>query len=383
MNFPAGTGCNSWDYRIEIYRSGQTVPDYTRDPGNDADLSNHHEELYAHDECLATIFDAWWAYQQDHDGDGCWASTNDVFRLTWDPDVVNCDGSLSVFETVYLRNCGTTNWSLWRTNVVHTITGTSTADQQYMDIPAGASCACYDYKIEICRSGQTVPDYSRDQSNDSDLANHHEETLVQDDCSLSTATIFDAWWSYQTDNDGDGCWEPLDTNNSFRLNWDPDVVGCHGSISVFEKVYCRAAGTADWTLFTSTAPHLITGASPADQQYVAMPTGLRCSSWDYRIEIYRNGQVTPDYARDPSNDVDLANHKEEALALPRLNIVRASDGVVLFWPTNFGGFTLESAPELRPPGLWTLVDPPPVIVGDQFRVTNTIGASNRFYLLTK
>ena len=382
VDFPAGTGCNSYDYQIEIYRSGQTVPDYTRNPTNDTDLSNHHEELYAHDECLATIFEAWWGYQQDLDGDGCWASTNNVFRLTWDPDVVNCSGSLSVFEKVYLRNCGTTNWILWRTNAMHTITGTSTADQQYMDIPAGTSCACYDYKIEIYRSGQTVPDYSRDPSNDSDLANHREETLAQDDCSLSTVTIFDAWWSNQADINGNGCWEPLGSNQMFRLNWDPDVVGCSGSLSVFEKVYYQGCGAINWTLFTTTSPHLVTGVSAADQQYIAMPAGTGCSCWNYKIEIYRVGQATPDYIRSVTNDVDLASHTEEWLTHPRLSVVQMSSNVVLSWATNFASFTLESATNL-PPGTWTPVGPSPVVVGGQFTVTNTIGVSNKFYHLIR
>ena len=385
VNLPAGPGCNSWDYKIEIYRSGRTVPDYIRDPSNDADLANHREELYAQDECLATIFDAWWAYQQDQDGDGCWASTNNVFRLTWDPDVVNCNGALSVFEKVYLRTCGTTNWTLWRTNPMHTITGTSTADQQYVDIPAGTGCTCYDYKIEVFRSGQTVPDYSRDPSNDSDLASHREEGFSQDDCSLSTATISDAWWSYQTDNDGNGCWEPLGSNQMFQLNWDPDVVGCHGSLTVFEKVYYRSCGTTSWTVFTTTPQHIITGASTADQQYVTLPTGLGCSCWDYKIEIYRGGQASPDYTRDPSNDADLGNHREEALNQPRLSIMQVSSNVVVSWSTNFAGFTLESVASLPEalPIPWAPAGPTPVIVGDQFAVTNSIGTSNKFYRLIK
>ena len=35
---------------------------------------------------------------------------------------------------------------------------------------------------------------------------------------------------------------------------------------------------------------------------------------DYKIEVYRNGQVTPDDVRSATNDVDLAQHQEQALA---------------------------------------------------------------------
>src|SRR5262244_2222095 len=59
------------------------------------------------------IADAWWSYQQDCNGDGCWAGTmpGNLARLSWEPDVINCNGTLTVYEKIYTRACGTIPWS--------------------------------------------------------------------------------------------------------------------------------------------------------------------------------------------------------------------------------------------------------------------------------
>src|SRR5437016_2866402 len=53
----------------------------------------------------AVLADAWWTYQQDCNGDGCKAGTlpGNRARLNWSPDVLNCNGTLTVYEIVYAR----------------------------------------------------------------------------------------------------------------------------------------------------------------------------------------------------------------------------------------------------------------------------------------
>ena len=98
----------------------------------------------------AYIADAWWSYQQDCNGDGCWAGTlpGNLARLNWEPDVTNCNGTLTVYEKVYARACGTIPWTPLYTNAPHNITGCSTLGQQHLDLPLSSGCACQDYKIE-------------------------------------------------------------------------------------------------------------------------------------------------------------------------------------------------------------------------------------------
>src|ERR1051326_5118413 len=69
----------------------------------------------------AVIDSAWWTYQQDCNGDGCWAGTlaGDRARLNWQPDVTNCNGTLTVYEIVYAEPCGSSAWTAIYTNAAH------------------------------------------------------------------------------------------------------------------------------------------------------------------------------------------------------------------------------------------------------------------------
>lgn len=70
---------------------------------------------------------------------------------------------------------------------------------------------------------------------------------------------------------------------------------------------------------------------------------------------------------------------------PLLRIVRseAFPSAVLVWPTNAVGYTLQSTTNLSPPVIWASDLPAPVIVSGQYRVTDSFGASQKFYRLRK
>ena len=136
----------------------------------------------------ARISDAWWTYDQDCDGDGNRAGTlaGGFARLNWFPDVNNCNGTLMVREKVEYRPCGTTTWIPLYTNQLHQITGCVSTDVQYLDIEMGTNGECREYIISIYRSGQTFPDYRRSNTNDVNLAQRKEESLVNDLCASDT-----------------------------------------------------------------------------------------------------------------------------------------------------------------------------------------------------
>ena len=68
---------------------------------------------------------------------------------------------------------------------------------------------------------------------------------------------------------------------------------------------------------------------------------------------------------------------------PRLNIQRsANTNVVLSWPTDFTGFTLESNTNLNT-NIWSVVSPAPAVNGTNNVVTNAVSGSTRFYRLRK
>jgi hypothetical protein len=55
---------------------------------------------------------------------------------------------------------------------------------------------------------------------------------------------------------------------------------------------------------------------------------------------------------------------------------------VFGWPTNSAGFTLQSTPALSP-ATWSVLTNTPAVSGNQFVITNSVSASNRFYRLIK
>ena len=70
------------------------------------------------------------------------------------------------------------------------------------------------------------------------------------------------------------------------------------------------------------------------------------------------------------------------LARPLLNIQRASDNkVVLAWSSCYGDFGLESADALPVSNGWNRITDTPLIIGNQFCVTNSASETNRIYRL--
>ena len=57
--------------------------------------------------------------------------------------------------------------------------------------------------------------------------------------------------------------------------------------------------------------------------------------------------------------------------------------MILSWPANATGFTLESATNLTPPLTWLDVTNPPTVLGGLFTVTNPIFGAAEFFRLRK
>jgi hypothetical protein len=77
------------------------------------------------------------------------------------------------------------------------------------------------------------------------------------------------------------------------------------------------------------------------------------------------------------NDLFLAKLDGD---LPTLSFSRNGNLLVLGWPTNQSGFTLESTPALGSNNTWTTVATAPAIVGNRNFVTNNFGAGGFFRL---
>jgi len=113
------------------------------------------------------------------------------------------------------------------------------------------------------------------------------------------AYFYDAWWSDFVDDDGDGY------VRSGILNWDADVGGGSGSLTVYFDVFISATGTGQWALLGSTGPHTITGASSSDSVSTVIPGAGAPTVYDFAIAVYQQGASGYDDELYPSEDADL------------------------------------------------------------------------------
>jgi uncharacterized repeat protein (TIGR03803 family) len=68
---------------------------------------------------------------------------------------------------------------------------------------------------------------------------------------------------------------------------------------------------------------------------------------------------------------------------PQLTIIPSAANVVLTWPTNATGFTLQSTTNLVSPTVWNTNLPSPIVVNGQNTVTNPISGAQQFYRLSQ
>jgi len=67
---------------------------------------------------------------------------------------------------------------------------------------------------------------------------------------------------------------------------------------------------------------------------------------------------------------------------PKLGAAQQGSSLILLWPTNAVGFTLQSATNL-PSTNWNTVIPSPIIVNGQFVVTNATPGLEKFFRLLR
>ena len=70
------------------------------------------------------------------------------------------------------------------------------------------------------------------------------------------------------------------------------------------------------------------------------------------------------------------------LPQPQLTLIDVRSDVIVTWPTNATGFTLQSTTNLLSP-FWTTASPPPVVINGQNTVTNTISGTQQYYRLSQ
>jgi len=68
---------------------------------------------------------------------------------------------------------------------------------------------------------------------------------------------------------------------------------------------------------------------------------------------------------------------------PQLTIIPSGPYVILAWPTNYAGVTLQSTTNLGSSAVWTTNSSPPVVIGGENVVVNPISGRQQFYRLSQ
>ena len=69
------------------------------------------------------------------------------------------------------------------------------------------------------------------------------------------------------------------------------------------------------------------------------------------------------------------------LGSPQLASSRAASNIVLSWPAQYGDFALERLTNLAGLNNWTAVSGIPMVVGDQYNVTNSVDGGSALFRL--
>jgi uncharacterized repeat protein (TIGR03803 family) len=84
----------------------------------------------------------------------------------------------------------------------------------------------------------------------------------------------------------------------------------------------------------------------------------------------------------PGNGTVFSLSLVTAPQLPQLTIIPFGANVILTWPTNAAGFTLQSTTNLVSPAVWSTVSPGPVVLNGQNTVLNPVSGTQQFYRLS-
>ena len=98
------------------------------------------------------------------------------------------------------------------------------------------------------------------------------------------------------------------------------------------------------------------------------------------------GTVTVRASQSGNANYNPASNVDQAFTVyqpPTMSFSLSHPNVVITWPTNVAGYTLQSTTNIAVPAAWISVSPAPVIVNGQYTFTNTPAGGNKFYRLKK
>lgn len=264
-----------YEFSIILYQCGGPDAVASRNNEDDSDLDNRcFESLVTY-----TIYDAWWADENDADGDGC----RDSGLLAWDADV---DEGLtrSVQGHLYYRPVGGSAWTYYHSTACYDITGKSRDDAYFVKVE-GLEPGQYEFIIDLYECNGHGKAAERSYEHDPDLADQCFDDYVPP---VTGFRVKDAWWTDSWDVDGDGYFE------SRTLVWDPDVDdGTTGN--VVSKLFYMVTGTELWVYYGQTECSSVDGTGTGDTCSMDV-SGIGRECCHFAIVLYECDNLEDDVA---------------------------------------------------------------------------------------
>jgi len=130
-----------------------------------------------------------------------------------------------------------------------------------------------------------------------------------------------------------------------------------------------------WTMILSGSPAIEIAWVPQGAATVSVPAATACHDQYGNAVSLVNNSVSMNAAS--------GVYYFTLLSPPQLTAVLSEASVILKWPTNVAGFTLQSTSNLVSPAFWSPNVPGPVIVNGQNTVTNPISGAQQFFRLSQ
>ena len=139
------------------------------------------------------------------------------------------------------------------------------------------------------------------------------------------------------------------------------------------------------TLFTGQGTYKL-GGEVALQQELSLYLQVGGAT----VEHFDSGLV-PELTLFPDIKVTISTNRQVCFdtvfgvsASPvHLTMIPSRANVILTWPTNATGITLQSTTNLSSSGVWTTNSPAPVVINGQYAVTNSISGRQQFFRLSQ
>lgn len=131
---------------------------------------------------------------------------------------------------------------------------------------------------------------------------------------------------------------------------------------------------SEWLVWRGSTNVFDSGTDPVNKTNLTVPSGKLefAATYNWQVRFQDDHGLWSGYSTQTTFSTTI----------PTLNAAGPGVSLVLSWPTNTTGFSLESTTNLVSTN-WTPVSPPPVIVGGNNVVTNTVGGEKMFYRLHK